>query len=138
MAGGCGSGKLLDLIPRIYRHSDEVEADLQRYYGVRYADRFTGDMTIRRLLVLVQGLPQESLFKSAVYEVVPTSVESQLLMEISESLSGKSHPRRTAFKDADRLRREAAERKARQKLIEQRRKVAREHNARVIARREGN
>ena len=136
MAGGCGSGKLLDLIPRIYRHSDEVEADLQRYYGVRYADRFTGGMTIRRLLVLVQGLPQESLFKSVTSEVLPTSVEAQLLMEIAESLHGKSHPRRTAFKDADRLRREAVERKARQKLIEQRRKAAREHNARVIARRE--
>lgn len=138
MAGGCGSGKLLDLIPRIYRHSDEVEADLQRYYGVRYADRFTGDMTIRRLLVLVQGLPQESLFKSVTSEVLPTSVEAQLLMEIAESLHGKSHPRRTAFKDAERLRREAVERRARQKLIEQRRKAAREHNARVIARREGN
>ena len=138
MAGGCGSGKLLDLIPRIYRHSDEVEADLQRYYGVRYADRFTGGMTIRRLLVLVQGLPQESLFKSVTSEVLPTSVEAQLLMEIAESLHGKSHPRRTAFKDAERLRREAVERRARQKLIEQRRKAAREHNARVIARREGN
>ena len=138
MAGGRWSGKLLDLIPRIYRHSDEVEADLQRYYGVRYADRFTGGMTIRRLLVLVQGLPQESLFKSVTSEVLPTSVEAQLLMEIAESLHGKSHPRRTAFKDADRLRREAVERKARQKLIEQRRKAAREHNARVIARREDN
>lgn len=138
MAGGCWSGKLLDLIPKIYRHSDEVEADLQRYYGVEYADRFRGVLTVRRLLVLVQGLPQESLFKSATSEVLPTSVEAQLLMEVIESLSGKAHPRRTAFKDAERLRREAVERKARQKLIEQRRKAAREHNARVAARRESN
>lgn len=138
MAGGCWSGKLLDLIPKIYRHSDEVEADLQRYYGVEYADRFRGVLTVRRLLVLVQGLPQESLFKSATSEVLPTSVEAQLLMEVIESLSGKAHPRRTAFKDAERLRREAVERKARQKLIERRRKAAREHNARVAARRESN
>lgn len=111
---------------------------MQRYYGVEYADRFRGALTVRRLLVLVQGLPQESLFKSATSEVLPTSVEAQLLMEVIESLSGKAHPRRTAFKDAERLRREAVERKARQKLIEQRRKAAREHNARVAARRESN
>jgi hypothetical protein len=42
----------------------ELEADLQRYYHVNIADWLHGDMSSRRLLTLIDGLPEESLFKT--------------------------------------------------------------------------
>lgn len=37
-----------------------MEADLQRFYAVDYRDRWRGDLTLRRLWVLIRHLPPES------------------------------------------------------------------------------
>jgi len=37
-----------------------VEADLQQYYGIDYRDRWRGDLTLRRIFVLVNHLPLDS------------------------------------------------------------------------------
>lgn len=42
----------------------EIEADLLRYYRIDIRDWFTGDMDSRRLLSLLDGLPDESTFKT--------------------------------------------------------------------------
>jgi len=41
-------------------HADACEADLQRFYGIDYRDRWRGTLTLRRLAVLIRHLPPES------------------------------------------------------------------------------
>jgi hypothetical protein len=41
-------------------HGGEITADLLRYYGVNILDLFTGDLSPRRCLALVENLPIES------------------------------------------------------------------------------
>lgn len=47
-------------------HTAEVEADLQRYYRVDLRDLWTGRLTLRRLRVLLDGLPPESAWATAI------------------------------------------------------------------------
>jgi len=42
-----------------------VEADLQHYYGVDLRDLWRGGLTLRRLRVLLDGLPGDSLWSTA-------------------------------------------------------------------------
>lgn len=37
-----------------------MEADLQAHYGIDYRDRWRGDLTLRRIYVLIKHLPPES------------------------------------------------------------------------------
>lgn len=48
---------------------------------------------MRRLAVLVDGLPMESNFDSAVGDRPPISDETVVLMDIFKALTGKDHPR---------------------------------------------
>jgi hypothetical protein len=41
-------------------HGDVVEADLQRTYGVDLVDLWRGGLTLRRVRVLLEGLPPDS------------------------------------------------------------------------------
>jgi hypothetical protein len=50
--------------------SDDVEADLQRYYRVDLRGLFSGSLTLRRVGVLVRHLPAESACVSALAEHV--------------------------------------------------------------------
>lgn len=110
---------------------DEVEADLQRFYGVDYRDRFRpgggeSRLTLRRLGVLLQGLPMESDFYSAKDERPPISEGSVLLLDLFQVLTGKPHPRPKALvAERERVRRDA--------LIRQKREQARAFN-RMISR----
>lgn len=40
-----------------------MEADLQRFYGIDYRDRWRGGLTLRRLKVLLSNLPRESVLR---------------------------------------------------------------------------
>lgn len=44
--------------------SREIEADLLRFYRLDIRDWFTGEMDSRRLIALLDGLPDESSFKT--------------------------------------------------------------------------
>lgn len=44
--------------------SREIEADLLRFYRLDIRDWFTGDLDSRRLIALLDGLPDESSFKT--------------------------------------------------------------------------
>lgn len=102
-----------------------MEADLQRFYNIDYRRRFVGDLTIRRLLVLVDQLPPESAFKSAIEGRVQISHTDSLLMDVWSALTGKQHGRWDVLKKA----KDRAERETKRK---QRLKAAREHNRRAL------
>jgi len=44
--------------------SREIESDLLRFYRLDIRDWFTGDMDSRRLIALLDGLPDKSMFKT--------------------------------------------------------------------------
>jgi hypothetical protein len=52
-------------------HGEEVEFDLQRYHQVELSDLWTGDLSWRRLGVLVKHLPAESATKTALRNAAP-------------------------------------------------------------------
>lgn len=89
-------------------------------------------MTVRRLLVLVEFLPAESAFNAAREDRAPVSLTASAVMDVWESLAGKRHPGRAS---AASRRLQAQERAERARLIAQRRREARAHNARYLARR---
>ncbi len=78
-------------------------------------------MTARRLLTLVDGLPPESLFKSAVEDRPVVSETSAAIGEVVSALTGKQWQRWGALK----RNRDEAEF---QELVEQERAEARAHN----------
>lgn len=72
-----------------------MEADLQRYYQVDYRDRWRGDLTLRRLHVLVTNLPAESSTSAALNGgFVPLSRSESLLAEVWQAAarSKRRHP----------------------------------------------
>lgn len=105
MAGGFRPGGRLDLLPLIRRHEDAVEQDLAAI-GIDYRDRWRegggrSQMTIRRLLVLVDGLDRyESHFWSEVTEQDRISAQTVVLTDIWSALAGgeKAHPIRETKK----------------------------------------
>lgn len=135
MEGRGWPGKRLGLLAQIRAHEDEVEADFRRFYsGLDYRDRYRpgggpSQLTLRLLLLLVDKLPPESEFKSAVEQRVPISSTDSLLMDVWSALSGKNHTRWDALKTA-------ARRAERESVIRRRRAAAREHNQRALRIRE--
>lgn len=96
---------------------------MEFYYSRDVRDFFlpgggASKLTLRKLLILVDRLPPESAFRSAVGDRVPISAEAGILMDIFKSLSGEEHPRWQALKNA-------RERERREKLIEVKRAKAR-------------
>ncbi|MDU0349230.1 hypothetical protein, partial [Actinomyces sp. MRS3W] len=55
----------MSLIPLLARYWGEIEADLQRVYRVDLTGLWTGELTLRRVAVLVHGLPQGSALDKA-------------------------------------------------------------------------
>jgi hypothetical protein len=58
------------------RFAEEIEADLQRYYGLDFVKLFVpgSGLTWRKLLVLVRHLPPESAVNTAIRNTMPESV----------------------------------------------------------------
>ena len=137
MAGTGRGGKRIGLLPLIRRFEDQVEADLQRFHGVDYRDRFLpgggrSRLTVRRLLLLVDLLPAESAFHSAREDRAPWSITGSAVMDVWEALAGKRHPGRLSPSE----RRQAAiDRVERERLRVARRREARAHNEQYLARR---
>ncbi|MBB1022967.1 MULTISPECIES: hypothetical protein [unclassified Dietzia] len=138
MEGGRRAGKRLGLLGRIREHEDAVEADFARFYpSVDYLDRYRRDsrgrtrLSLRRLLLLVDHLPQESAFASALAERHPISGEQAATYAVWSALTGKQHPYLDDLKN-----RRDQERKA--QLIRSRRAATAEQNRRYMARVAGN
>ncbi len=84
-----------------------MEADLQRFYGVALADLWRGELTLRRLSVLVEHLPADSALLRL--GMPPTAhgwgVSEFLLADVFQALTGKAHQARpTATTRAERYR----------------------------------
>lgn len=75
-------------------HTDAVEADLQRYYGVDLADLWRSGLSVRRLSVLVAGLPAEALSVAAITGVPRewADVTPWLLNYLIQYHTGEPHP----------------------------------------------
>lgn len=56
--------KVWEVLARIRLWPREIEADLHRYYRLDVADWHDGALTSRKLLVLLDQLPDESRFKT--------------------------------------------------------------------------
>lgn len=62
--GATGTRKAFDLFLVWRWYSREIEADLLRYYRLDIRDWFHGELDSRRVLALLDGLPDESMFKT--------------------------------------------------------------------------
>jgi hypothetical protein len=72
-AGTDEPGKIQKALWIIGEWPEEIEADLQRYYGVNFADLFRchSGLTWRRFLVLFEQLPPESATRTAIRNSIP-------------------------------------------------------------------
>lgn len=75
-------------------HSGAVEADLQRFYGIDYRDRWRGvGLTWRRLWTLIKHLPLDSAtVRELNGDVSPWQRSEVLTAELFGALTGKPHP----------------------------------------------
>ncbi|QNO12676.1 tail assembly chaperone [Arthrobacter phage Tweety19] len=107
------AGKLISLVRLLREDSDVVEADLQRFYGVDLADFWRGELSIRRLSVLISKLPADSATVAKASDLSPGwDVHAFLLADVYAALCGKEHPARPQPKKESRYAklREALER----------------------------
>jgi hypothetical protein len=77
-------------------HRDEVEADLQRFYGLDLAGLYRGELRLRRLSVLLRLLPMDA---ATVRALTPADgrdwdVDTYLIADLYHALTGKPHPAR--------------------------------------------
>ena len=63
-APSAATPKAPDLFPLWRFYSREIEADLARYYQIDIRDWYLGVVDSRRVLTLLDGLPDESSFKT--------------------------------------------------------------------------
>ena len=59
-------GGIFGLVLLLAEHPHEVEADLQRFYGIPLAHIFTGQVSFRRLYALLTNLPPDSALARSV------------------------------------------------------------------------
>lgn len=72
---------------------DVLEADLQRHHGIDLAEFYRGELSLRRLSVLVQYLPADSATARLANDgEAPWQVEHYLLSHVYTALTGKPHP----------------------------------------------
>lgn len=120
--GGAARGKI-EVLYFVLQHEDLVEVDFQRFYQLDYRDFYReggggSRLTFRRMLLLAEHLPPESLFWSAVQDRPPVSETSAVVMDLWSLLTRERHPRweqlkrqRRAAERAEKMR--AAREKAR-------------------------
>jgi hypothetical protein len=81
------------LVALLRAHSDALEADLQRFYGVDLGDLWRGRLSLRRLSALVRYLPPGSAVWSiqsgVTYGYTPTDL---FLSDLFYALTGEEHP----------------------------------------------
>lgn len=105
---------------RAYPH--EIEADLA-FRGIDIADWHRGDMSSRRLLVLLEGLPEGSLFKTALRdgdwgldEYIQAGVLNELRLLRTDQAAVNGHKMEVSFVESP-------------AQIERRQETEREHEA---------
>ena len=77
-AGTAEPGKIERALWLTESFQEEIEADLQRYYGIDYLDHFRGKLGWRKLLVLLERLPPESALNTAIRNAMPEGRPEEL------------------------------------------------------------
>ena len=76
-------------------HSDAIEADLQRFYGIDLGDLWRGGLSARRLSVLIAHLPPGSATWSVLHNIpAGWQLTDFLLADLYQAFTGKEHPSR--------------------------------------------
>jgi len=65
-----------------------VEASLQAHYNIDYRTRWTGDLTFRRLAVLIRYLPPDCALANELRDGPHWSIEAHVLDTIRMALTG--------------------------------------------------
>lgn len=83
------------LVALLRAHGDAVEADLLRFYRVDLGDLYRGELSLRRLSVLIKHLPSESATVRA-RSALPTGwdLHAYLLADLFHAFAGQPHPAR--------------------------------------------
>lgn len=90
-AGAGGIGGLWRLLRE---HGRAVEADLRRFYNVRLRELFTGDLTLRELIVLIKHLPSDcALARSMHGPAAEWGQTEHLLGDVIDLLDIANHQR---------------------------------------------
>ena len=79
-----------------------MEYDLQRYHGVDLADYWRGGLSLRRLSVLIAGLPPESATARKYAEAPGWDTHAFLLADLFQAFTGEIHPSRPQAKKPSR------------------------------------
>jgi hypothetical protein len=79
--------KVWAAIVRVRSWPHQIEADLARYYHLDIADWHTGVMTSRRLLALLEQLPDDSVYKTAFERDGQWPVWMQMLKTVANETS---------------------------------------------------
>lgn len=76
-----------------------MEADLQRFYGIDLGDLYRGQLSVRRLAVLVDHLPPGSAVW-AITNGIPEgwTLSDFLLTDLYAAFTGEEHPARPSSK----------------------------------------
>lgn len=122
-ARGCGAGGIAGLHRLLTEHGGAVESDLSRYHGLHLADLFTGHLTVRRLLVLIKHLPEDSALGRAMGRwTVPEYLLSHVWQAAARSK--KPHPATPKAQTYRSPKRERALQRARARARERARAIA--------------
>jgi hypothetical protein len=71
----------------IAEHSDAVEADLARYYGLELADHYRGQLSLRRLRSLIGWLPDDSAVRLIDQAERAAFEQEKQVAEVEQALS---------------------------------------------------
>lgn len=88
------------LLRLLREHEAAVEADLSRYHGIDYRDRWRYDehgrrrLTLRMILVRTRAFPPDSAVGRALGIELGWKVGDYLLADVYHALTGKRHPAR--------------------------------------------
>jgi hypothetical protein len=95
-------GKLTALVGLLREAPDVVEADLQRFYHVDLADYWRGELSPRRLSVLIEQLPPDSATARRYSDADGWSRLEFLVSDLFQAFTGEIHPARPKPKTASR------------------------------------
>ncbi|UVK63536.1 tail assembly chaperone [Arthrobacter phage Janeemi] len=88
------AGKLATLVVLLRESPDVVEADLQRFYGVDLAGYWRGELSPRRLSVLIEQLPPTSATARHYAKADGWDLHAFLLADLFQAFTGEIHPAR--------------------------------------------
>lgn len=76
--------KVPEMIQRWKLFARQIESDLSLYHHLDFGKWHVGEITSRRVMTLLDGLPNESWYKLSVHEFIEEMQELQVQSEVDE------------------------------------------------------